>query len=277
MLSLPEAAGEGTISSPGPRPDASAPAPVGAAAELPAGPGSDGLSLAGAPAIAVGAANALRAPLFNLSATLDALEARFGRESTHRRYIEVLRREVRRAQDLASELETYGAARSEPSGPAALDGIVAQAVFATRHLARQGRIRVRHLICAGLPSVIVDRPRLLAALQVLLEHAIRQSPLDGEVVVSAALASGEAASWIECQVVDSGPTFRPEDLPRVFEPFFERRRPHTSPLDLAVVERLVLQHGGTVRVANQRGGGVVWTVRLPVAPDQAAAAPQPFP
>ena len=71
-------------------------------------------------------------------------------------------------------------------------------------------------------------------------------------------------SWVECAVRDSGPGFDPADLPRLFEPFFTRRRGGTG-LGLSIVQRIVYDHGGEVAAENHASGGAVVKVRFPAA------------
>jgi len=96
----------------------------------------------------------------------------------------------------------------------------------------------------------------------LVENAIQHTAAGGSVtVVAEPVFEGEDA-WIDCIVADSGSGFRMEDLPRIFEPFFTKRRGGTG-LGLSIVRRIVEQHAGTVTAANRPEGGAVMRVRLP--------------
>ena len=63
-------------------------------------------------------------------------------------------------------------------------------------------------------------------------------------------------------VSDTGPGVSPEDMPRIFDPFYTRR-PGGTGLGLAVVHRAVAAHEGTVLVERSRLGGADFVVDLP--------------
>jgi signal transduction histidine kinase len=69
---------------------------------------------------------------------------------------------------------------------------------------------------------------------------------------------------VEVWVADTGQGIPPDDLPHIFEPFYSRR-PGGSGLGLAVVYRVVQEHGGTLEVRSTPGAGTTFTVALPGA------------
>jgi signal transduction histidine kinase len=107
--------------------------------------------------------------------------------------------------------------------------------------------------------VPLDRPRMLQVFENLLKNAIEHSPAGATVSVSAVIAEDSVSIAVE----DRGPGFQADDLPRIFEPFFTRRRGGTG-LGLSLVLRIIEQHNGSVRAMNRHGGGATMLVTLPL-------------
>jgi signal transduction histidine kinase len=108
-------------------------------------------------------------------------------------------------------------------------------------------------------------PRLTRVLQNLLSNAVRHTPADGAVHVTAARANGQLALAVE----DTGEGIRPADLPRVFEPFFRADPSRSGPgagLGLALAKRIVDALGGDIRVESRPDAGSRFAVELPVRP-----------
>ncbi len=205
-------------------------------------------------------AHEVRNPLFGISATLDAFEARHGSQGVFGSYLSALRQQVDRLSDLMRDLLEYGRPHRTVPLPAPLPALVDEAVSWCRALAEQKQVELRLVVSPDLPLVAFDKGRLGRVFRNLVENAIQHSPDRAQVGVEL----HEVAGLVECVVRDRGPGFGPEDLPKVFEPFFTRRRGGTG-LGLAIAWRTVVEHGGSIVAENAPGGGAVVRVRLPAS------------
>lgn len=208
--------------------------------------------------IVAGVAHEVRNPLFGIAATLDAFEAEFGVTEEMREYFSTLRNDVSRLTRLMNDLLEYGRPHEIVRHLQVLDPVIAETVRVCTAQAREKRVGINLQVAQSLPQVPIDADRMLQVLKNVVENAIEFSK-GGDAVVIAAQRDGDA---IVCTVVDSGPGFRAEDLPHVFEPFFTRRR-GGSGLGLAIVQKIVADHRGTVTAANAPTGGARIEIRIP--------------
>jgi PAS domain S-box-containing protein len=214
--------------------------------------------------LVAGVAHEVRNPLFGISASLDAFEAKAGPRSSFQKIVATLRREVGRLVTLMEELLDYGRPMDPVRSPGRIDQVVAEAAASCANLAASRGVEVRSRVGDGLPLIEMDRRRLVQVVQNLIQNGIEHAGSGGAVDVQAAVESDGGEPWVVLTVRDTGPGFRPEDLPRLFEPFFSRRRGGTG-LGLAIVHRIVVEHGGTVTAANRPEGGGRMEVRLPAS------------
>jgi signal transduction histidine kinase len=118
----------------------------------------------------------------------------------------------------------------------------------------------------------LDAERLLQVLNNLLENAFSNTPAGGQVE----LAVEPRGDSVALSVKDTGTGLSPEDLERVFTPFWRARSTSTEHkglgLGLAIAEHLVKGHKGTLRAhSDGPGKGCVFTVTLPRALDMRAS------
>ncbi|MEW5742221.1 MAG: ATP-binding protein [Myxococcota bacterium] len=110
-------------------------------------------------------------------------------------------------------------------------------------------------------SARVDQDQLKQVLINLLRNAAAAAGEDGRVRVR--VAPDQQGARLE--VWDSAGAISPEDLPRIFEPFFTRRAGGTG-LGLSTVKAIVYAHGGTIDVTSTPAAGTTFSVRLPANP-----------
>jgi len=212
--------------------------------------------------IVAGVAHEVRNPLFSMTATMDAFEARYP-EGERPRHLAVLREQLQRLTLLMGELLEYGRPSALEFVSERVTPVIQAALQQCAPVAEPAGIAVRVDVPADLPILHLDRLRLSQVFVNLIMNAIQHSPAQGTVTVAARLVSEAGRTWVDCTVSDEGRGFATEDVTRVFEPFFSRRRGGIG-LGLALVQRIVEEHGGRVSAGNRPEGGAVILVRLPV-------------
>jgi signal transduction histidine kinase len=85
----------------------------------------------------------------------------------------------------------------------------------------------------------------------------------GRVVVRGEIVHGEEAGFQRICVCDNGPGIPASVLPKLFRPFYTTKAKGTG-LGLAVVQKIIVQHGGQVEVRNRSEGGAEFIVTLPM-------------
>lgn len=158
-------------------------------------------------------------------------------------------------------------ARADALGSAACQPVCLHALaadFAAE--AGPGALRAgRTLAIAGTAAPAWGHPGLLTvALSNLVRNALAHSPRGGEVEIEVTAAP---PGW---RVLDRGPGTDPGTRDRLFDRFRRGQRagagPGGSGIGLAIVKAVAEGHGGTVGVEDRPGGGSVFWIRLPAAP-----------
>jgi signal transduction histidine kinase len=109
--------------------------------------------------------------------------------------------------------------------------------------------------------VSFDGRLLTRALRNLLENALRASAGGGKVSVEMRAEKGGA----EILVSDTGTGVAPDQLGRIFDPYFSTHDSGTG-LGLPIARRIIEEHGGEIHARNRAGGGLVVRVTLPARP-----------
>jgi two-component system sensor histidine kinase KdpD len=121
--------------------------------------------------------------------------------------------------------------------------------------------RVQVNFPTDLPLLVIDHVLMSQVLANILDNAVRLSPADSNIVVSARPAAN-SGSRVEIAVSDQGPGIEPAERERVFEMFSQNGGGGRAGLGLAIAKAFVEAHGGRIWVdpATQRGTRVVFTV-----------------
>jgi len=206
----------------------------------------------------------LKTPLAVIDATTIAvLDGVYQHEDRH---LETIRDQSRLLTRIVDDLRTIGLAEAGdlPLRRAPIDVGVLIADVTRAFAARAEGAGVRLAIDApGGLAVDGDVDRLRQVLGALLDNAIRHTPRGGIVTIESRVADRR----VRISVRDSGPGIDPEDLPHLFDRFYQAdpardRSTGTSGLGLAIVRALVEAHGGTAGAENDPAGGARFWIEL---------------
>ena len=186
---------------------------------------------------------------------------------------------VRRASHLTRRLLMFGHHRVAGQQLVSLNWIVEDAVGMLSRLVEED-IEIRVSLGKDVALVRVDPGQMEQVLLNLVVNARDAMPNGGDLVVEtqtlvldnncAAEHPGvTAGEHVLLTVTDSGHGMKPEQLARIFEPFYTTKpEGKGTGLGLAIVQSLVKENGGAIAAASEPGVGTSFNVYLPVAAQQ---------
>jgi PAS domain S-box-containing protein len=226
---------------------------------------SEMMSLLGS--LVAGVAHEVRNPLFGISSILDAFETRFSDRTEYLRYTNVLRDEVGRLTVLMEELLEYGKPFRGELFLVPMEEMIARSIRACLPAAGVAQVKLESDVAATLPKIRIDRRRLSKVFVNLIENAIQHSPQGSVVTVEARRVIDGGHDWVQCAIKDSGAGILEQDIPKIFEPFFSKRRGGTG-LGLAIAHRIMQEHGGKLIAGNNPNGGACMIARFPTPTEE---------
>jgi PAS domain S-box-containing protein len=224
-------------------------------------------------------AHDLRSPLGTISMNASVIRAwEQHPERQCRRPVEAIERSASHMSRLINDLLDVTAMESGhlelARGGVAPGELVGEVIESHRDRAAAASIELHAQAPAGLPEAWADRGRLLQVFDNLLGNAIRVTA-GGGVSVGAGRRAGELLFW----VADTGPGIAPEDLPHLFDRFWQahKTRRGAAGLGLSIVKLIVEAHGGRVWFESRVGGGTTAFFTVPLAAWAQVAASPPAP
>jgi signal transduction histidine kinase len=144
-----------------------------------------------------------------------------------------------------------------------MEEMIARSIRACLPAAEVAHVTLESQVGDALPKIRIDRRRLSKVFVNLIENAIQHSPQKTSVMIEARRITDANTEWVQCAIRDSGAGILAEDIPKIFEPFFSKRRGGTG-LGLAIAQRIMQEHGGKLIADNNPEGGACMIARFPI-------------
>ncbi|HET8773265.1 MAG TPA: PAS domain S-box protein [Thermoanaerobaculia bacterium] len=170
-----------------------------------------------------------------------------------------------RIRGIVTELRSFALDPDPQEGRAvSMNEVVTSSLRLLGNHVRKATTRFSVALAPDLPAVHGNPRRLEQVLVNLVINAC-QSLADTSCAIS--IETGKTGTHVFARVVDEGRGISAEDLRRIKEPFFTTKRTAGgSGLGLAVSERIVQEHGGTLTFESEPGRGTTATMAIPFAP-----------
>ncbi len=213
-----------------------------------------------------GIARELNDPLLNILGSVKLLHksqhSPFLRQNLAR-VVEETERCVRVAKNLLSFSQTHSVEKEAVD----LSQLVDHFLIDWRDRLASSGIQLKTELEAGLPPAGANVHQLQQVLSNLFDNAVAALAHNTEPPVLSVVTRRTEEQRSELLIIDNGPGMRPEVQEHIFEPFFTTKAIGSGAgLGMTIVKGIVEEHGGTLEVTSEIGGGTQVLLRFPAAP-----------
>ena len=212
--------------------------------------------------LAANVAHEIKNPLNAISMGLQRLNAEFQStqdEDQYSRLTELVLGEVRRLDSIVEQFLSLARPLEIKPEELRLQDILKDLGTLEEYGAKQSKVLIRVIAPPDLLPLKADRNYLKQLLLNLILNGLQAMPEGGILTLEASVSPGNFL----ITVTDTGAGIPPENLARIFEPYFTTKA-KGSGLGLAIAYRIVAAHGGTITVSSEAGRGCRFQISLPI-------------
>lgn len=209
--------------------------------------------------VATGVAHELRNPLFGISSAAQLLRFRAREDVVVERNVGRILREVERLNRMVGSLLDFGRPKPVAFATGDPDTVWDEVLEGQRALLESRSLTLRRLRPATASACSIDAEQVAQVFLNLLMNAADHAPPGSELQLRSSVGAGQ---W-RCDLTNGGPAIPPDALARVFEMFFSTK-PGGSGIGLAICQRIVEEHGGTISMTSSPAVGTTVTLTLPL-------------
>jgi PAS domain S-box-containing protein len=199
------------------------------------------------------------------------LLSEFEPDTPNHQALKIIDEETRRCQGIIQELLQFSRPKNADLCPTDVKLAIDKSLNMVANRLYRQKIEASVAVVDELPLISADPQQLEQVIINLFLNAIDAMPKGGHLRVKADIeASPTDGGQVAVEVSDSGGGIDPNDLDKIFQPFFSAKKGKGIGLGLSITERIIKNHGGTIAVQSEPGRGTAFTIRLPLARELAA-------
>lgn len=181
--------------------------------------------------------------------------------------VRIIEQETRRCVEVVKNLLDLARLKPPQISDVDLVHLVRDSVSLLMPKIKQNKIEVDWSGNEDLPSVRVDPQQLQQALINVMLNSIQAMPSGGRLVISVQRtkpARHQQPRRLLITIADTGQGIAPEQMARIFDPFFSTKGSKGTGLGLAVCQRIIEDHCGKIQMISRQGVGTTCTIALPL-------------
>jgi signal transduction histidine kinase len=216
--------------------------------------------------MAGGLAHEIKNPLAGIKASTEVLSRDRSVSAENRAVLRMVSEQIRRIEVILKGLLNFAKPPKPQFTLVQLNSVLEATVgLVKQHPAFSARdgspIELLTDLDARVPPITADPHQLQQVVMNLLINSAEAMPEGGTIALYTTAPEGEP--FVRIKVSDTGPGIEAETAGRIFQPFFTTKSQGTG-LGLAITKGLIEQHGGNIRVENNRDRGASFTLELPI-------------
>lgn len=175
-------------------------------------------------------------------------------------YLSKIDTEIRRTSKLVHDMLDFSRHNPPELGQVDINDVVKQSLCLVDHAIKVKHIRLVKNLTPSPPPIQADFHKLIQVITNLALNSVQSMSQRGTLVVSTSVMDGE----LKLTVKDDGAGITPEDMKKLFTPFFTTKREEQGVgLGLAVAYGIIQQHNGRIEVESKVGEGSIFKIYLP--------------
>lgn len=205
-------------------------------------------------------------PLTSIKSAISTVRSEYRHDAEESEFLSVVEEEADKLSEMVNEATDM--ARIEPGKPrirrreVRVEDLIQSSLRRMKTMMDGRPVEVQ--IAEDIPSVNADPEMTGLALRQLLGNAVKFSPPETAIAISA----GQAGDMVKVQVRDQGPGIAREEIELIFERFYRGKQVAGAiagtGMGLSIANDIVSAHHGRLSVENDPGGGARFTLTLPV-------------
>lgn len=215
--------------------------------------------------LSAGVAHEIRNPLAAINLNLQMLQRKTSAESAQQNYIAAALQGVERISKIVEATLSFSRSAPPVTKTEQINNIIVSSLDLSAPSLRRKTVSVTLDLSEQLPSVQIDASQIQQVFINLITNAADAIKAKGRIEISTyeePTARGDGR-YVVASIRDSGVGIKPDDLSKIFNPFFTKKSDGTG-LGLPISQRIIHQHNGAIEVESVPNEGTTFYIKLPV-------------